>query len=86
MAGDPNRFMFTGRLTTRYRNPAPLGVPLRLVGKVLRERGKVAECAATLFGPDDEIIAEAEGLLMQVPDAVLENTNFDGMRWEVNPD
>ena len=86
MADDPNRFMFTGRLTTRYRKPVPLGVPLRLVGQVRRDRGRVAECAAYLYGPDEELYAEAEGLLMEVPEEVLSNTDFSGMSWQVHPD
>ena len=86
MYDDPNRFMFTGRLTTRYRKPAPLGVPLKLVGKVLKDRGRVAECAAYLYGPDGDLIAEAEGLLMQVPEETLSNTDFSGMSWKVHPD
>ena len=86
MADDPNRFMFTGRLTTRYRKPAPLGVPLKLVGKVLRDRGRVAECASYLYGPDGELYAEAEGLLMQVPEDTNSNTDFSGMSWQVHPD
>lgn len=86
MVTDPDRFMFTGRLTTRYRKPTPLGVPVRLVGKVIRDRGKVAECASFLYGPDGELCAEAEGLLLQVPEEVIDHTDFGGMSWKVVPD
>ena len=86
MVTDPDRFMFTGRLTTRYRKPTPLGVPVRLVGKVIRDRGKVAVCASFLYGPDGELCAEAEGLLLQVPEEVIDQTDFGGMSWKVVPD
>ena len=86
MADDPDRFMFTGRLTTRYRKPTPLGVPLRLVGKVIRDRGKIAECASFMYDPDGELCAEAEGLLLQVPQDVVDQTDFGGMSWKVVPD
>lgn len=86
MYDDPDRFMFTGRLITRYRKPTPLGVPLHLVGKVIRDRGKIAECASFLFGPDGELCAEAEGLLLQVPQEITDQTDFGGMSWKVVPD
>jgi len=86
MVTDPDRFMFTGRLTTRYRKPTPLGVPVRLVGRVIRDRGKMAECASSLYGPDGELCAEAEGLLLQVPQEVIDQTDFGGMSWKVVPD
>ena len=57
MYEDPNRFMFTGRLTTRYRKPVPVERPVRLVGEVLKDRGRMAECAAKLYGPDGDLLA-----------------------------
>jgi acyl-coenzyme A thioesterase PaaI-like protein len=86
MAADPGRFMFTGRLTTRYRKPTPLGVPVRLVGKVIRDRGKMAECASFLYDPDGELCAEADGLLLQVPQEIIDQTDFGGKGWKVVPD
>lgn len=86
MVDDPNRFMFTGRLVTRYRKPTPLEEPLRLVGEVLKDRGRVAECAAYLYDQHGEMLAEAEGLLMEIPQETLDDTNFDGMQWKVIPD
>lgn len=86
MVDDPNRFMFTGRLVTRYRKPSPIEEPVRLVGEVRKDRGRVVECAAYLYDQEGELLAEAEGLLMQIPQETLEGTNFDGMYWEVIPD
>jgi acyl-coenzyme A thioesterase PaaI-like protein len=86
MATDPNRFMMTGRLTTRYRKPTPLGVPLRLVGKVLRDRGRLAECAAYLYAPDGTLTAEAVGLLTQLPSDTVDQRLESDMEWRVVPD
>ena len=66
-ATDPNRIMLTGKLTTRYRKPAPVGRPLRAVGEVIRDRGRMVECASYLYDQDGELLAQAEGLMIDVP-------------------
>jgi acyl-coenzyme A thioesterase PaaI-like protein len=42
MVSDPDRFVFTARLTTRYRKPTPIEQPIKLVGEVRRDRGRMA--------------------------------------------
>jgi len=66
-AADPNRIMLTGKLTTRYRKPAPVGRPLRAVGEVIRDRGRMVECASYLYDQDGELLAQAEGLMIDLP-------------------
>jgi len=66
-AADPNRIMLTGKLTTRYRKPVPVGKQLRAVGEVIRDRGRMVECASYLFDQDGELLAQAEGLMIDVP-------------------
>ncbi|HKJ28279.1 MAG TPA: PaaI family thioesterase [Anaerolineales bacterium] len=86
MVDDPDRFMFTGKLTTRYRRPVPTEQPIRLVGEVLNDRGRVAECAAKLYGPEGELLAEAEGLMMGIPEGMVDHSNQDGFWWGVVDD
>ena len=86
MVSDPNRHMFTGKLTTRYRKPVPVGQTLRLVGEMVRDRGKMAECRAWLYGPEEQLLAEAEAVMLAIPGEVLAETDFDGYRWQVYPD
>ena len=66
-AADPNRIMLTGKLTTRYRKPTPVGEPLRAVGEVIRDRGRMVECVSYLYNQDGELLAQAEGLMMDLP-------------------
>jgi len=86
MADDPNRFMFTGKLTTRYRKPTPVGQPLRAVGVVIRDRGRMAECASYLYDKHGELLAEAEGLMIDMPPEMAQPSSFEGMNWKVYPD
>jgi acyl-coenzyme A thioesterase PaaI-like protein len=86
MADDPNRFLFTGKLTTRYRMPTPIGEPLRAVGVVIKDRGRMAECASYLYDQNDELLAQAEGLMINMPPDMPHPISFEGMNWKVYPD
>jgi acyl-coenzyme A thioesterase PaaI-like protein len=86
MSDDHNRFMYTAKMTVRYRKPVPTGKPLKIVGTALKDRGRMAESKAELFGPDGELLAEAEGLLVALPDEVLDTTNLEELGWKVYPD
>ncbi len=86
MFDDPNRFMFTAKLTTRYRHPVPIGEPLKMVGSVVKDRGRIAEAKAELFGPDGDLLAEAEGLLVALPEDTLDMEAVDALGWKVYPD
>lgn len=86
MNGDHNRFMYTAKMTIRYRKPVPTGKPLKIVGTALKDRGRMAESKAELFGPDGRLLAEAEGLLVNLPDEVLDTNNLQELGWQVYPD
>ncbi len=40
MEAESDRFMMTARLEIRYRKPVPVGVPLRLIGRLAHRRGR----------------------------------------------
>jgi len=86
MAGDPNRFMYTAKLTLRYRHPVPTGKSLKIVGIVTKDRGRIAESKAELFGPDGTLLAEAEALVVDLPEELDGVTDLDGLDWKVYPD
>ncbi|TAK12021.1 MAG: PaaI family thioesterase [Anaerolineae bacterium] len=85
MIDDPNRLMYTARLTTRFRKHVPIGQPLRGVGTKVKDRGRMAEARAQLFGPDGDLLAEAEGLLADIGMA-LKQDELDALGWKVYPD
>lgn len=86
MLDDPNRFMYTARLTMRYRKPVPTGKPLRMVGRATRDRGRTAESKAQLFGPDGELLVEADGLLVELPEEIHDSSDLEALGWKVYPD
>jgi acyl-coenzyme A thioesterase PaaI-like protein len=86
MGVDSPRFMFTARLDIRYRKNVPIGVPLRLVGHAGKSKGKAAVATGEIYGPDGTLLAQAEALLVDVPDDIVQTTNLDDLGWKVYPD
>ena len=86
MNGYPPRFMFTARLDIRYRHNVPTGKPLRLVGRSGKVKKRTATASAQIFGPDGTLLAEAEALLVNVPDDVVDAVDLESLGWKVYPD
>ena len=86
MGNDPPRFMFTARLDIRYRQNVPTGQPLRLVGHSGKVKKRTATASAQIFGPEGSLLAEAEALLVNVPDDVVGAVDLDALGWKVYPD
>ena len=86
MGDSPPRFMFTARLDVRYRQHVPVGVPLRLVGRAVKDRGRAATASGEIYGPDGSLLAEAEALLMNVPPGLLGGVDLEALGWKVYDD
>lgn len=85
-SGAPDRFMYTAKLTTRYRKPVPTGQPIRLEGEIVKDRGRIGEARARLFGPEGNLLAEAEGMMVDIPEEVIQKEDLDTLGWKVYPD
>ena len=56
---------FTARAEVRYRQPLPIGTPVRLEGRLVRRKGRVALIEGKVFRQDnDTIVVEATGSFM----------------------
>jgi acyl-coenzyme A thioesterase PaaI-like protein len=86
MAGDPNHFFVSAKLTVRYRNAVPIGKPLKLSGWLIKDRGRTALAKADLRLPDGSIGAEAEAILVDAPFQVGGEMDLDTLGWKVYPD
>lgn len=88
LMGDPSlpRFMFTGKLEVRYRKNVPIGIPLRIVGKAGKSKGKIAIGWAGIYNEADELLAEASTLLINVPQTLLSNADAESLGWKIYPD
>ncbi len=89
MGSDPMtpRFMFTARLEVKYRRNVPIGVPLRIVGKAGKSRAKSAEAWAGIYDSrTDELLAEANALLMNVPEDQFGASDLQRFGWKIYPE
>jgi hypothetical protein len=67
MIADPNRFMMTATMELKYRHPVPTGVPLDLVGRMERDRGRYPRATGELRLPDGIVAVEAEMMMADLP-------------------
>ncbi len=65
-------WVMSGRVEIRYRAPAPIGQPLRVIGSLVRDRGRALELQGFAQLLDGTVVAEATGLYMRIPDQIRE--------------
>jgi len=84
---EQTRFMFTARIEVKYRKNVPIGRPLRIVGKALKDRGHSAEAWAGIYDAGSgELLAEGNTLLVNVPQDRMDLSSLAEMGWKVYPD
>jgi len=83
---DAPRFMFTARLNITYRKNVPVGQRLTLVGKAGESRGRTAKATSAIYDQDGNLLAEADALLINVPEQVLDSVDLAKLGWQVYPE
>ncbi|MGH2521024.1 MAG: PaaI family thioesterase [Anaerolineales bacterium] len=83
MIGDPNRFFMTAKMEIKYRQPVPVGQPLRAVGQLIKLKSKLATAHAEIRSSQGEVLAEAELILSDIPPGLLNPSEADLLGWRV---
>ena len=85
--GPPNdpRFMFTAKLTVNYRKPVPTEKPIRVVAHPVKSKRRSATSVAEIYGPEGELLADADAVLVNVPEQMIENADLESLGWKVYP-
>jgi hypothetical protein len=78
--------MYTARLEIRYRKNVPVGLPLRLIGKAGSSKRRTATATSAIYGPDGSLLAEAEVLLVNVPEESIPDVDLSALGWKVYPE
>jgi len=89
MGSDPAnpRFMFTAKLEVKYRQNVPIGKPLKIIGKTLKSKSKSAEAWAGIYHAEtNELLAEGNVLLINVPEDQFDLSMLDELGWKVYPE
>jgi acyl-CoA thioesterase FadM len=79
--------MFTARMQVRYRRNVPVGVPLRIVGRAGKDKGRTAEGWAGIYlAEGGDLLAEADVVLINVPSEAYDLAQLDALGWRVYPE
>ena len=85
MIADHHHFMMTVRLQVKYRHPVPTNTPLHIVGRIQRLRGRIGKAVGEIRAADDEkVLAEAEIILADLPDEMLDGADLESLGWRVD--
>jgi len=80
------RYLVTARLDVRYRKNVPVGVPLRLEGVAHKSKTRAATATGFIYGPDGNVLAEADALMVDAPPELLDSFDMSAMGWNVYED
>ena len=86
MIGEPNQFRVTAKLEIRFRTPVPTGQLLKLRAVIEKRRGRISFTKAELRLADGTVAAEANGMMVDADDVLLEGANLEDLGWKVYPD
>ncbi len=84
--GENPRFMYTARLDIRYRKNVPIGQPLRLIGRGMKSKERSAVATGAIYNAEGELLAEAEALLVDVPEEAIKSTDLESLGWKIYPE
>ena len=80
------RFMYTAQLNVSYRKPVPTNTLLLLKGTAGERKDRVAHARGEILDQDGRLLAEAEAVLVDVPQEQLKLLDMDALGWRVYPD
>lgn len=84
MIGDHHHFMFSVKLGVKYRHPVPTETPLKVIGRIVKLRGRLGRAVGQIIMPDGMIAAEASLTLADVPDEIVSGANLEALGWYVD--
>jgi acyl-coenzyme A thioesterase PaaI-like protein len=86
MGGETPRFMYTARLEIRYRKNVPIGKPLRIIGKTNKSKSRTATATGVIYGPEGDVLAEADALMVDIPEDIYSSIDLESLGWKVYED
>lgn len=84
MIGDHHRFMMSVTLSVKYRHTVPIATPLRIIGRIVRLRGRLGKAEGIIELPDGTIACEAALTLADIPQDLLSRTSPALLNWRVD--
>ncbi len=73
----------TVEFTTAFRKPVPLDTELRVVGRIVRQEGRVFEGTGELLLPDGGVAATGAGKYLRLPLSRIADFDAEAQEWRV---
>lgn len=83
---DPNRFVVTSQLTVKYRQAVPTNQSIKVMGRLLKKHGKIAQAYSEIRNQAGELLAEAEGLFVEIAEDFTQGEDPETTGWKVYED
>ena len=84
MISDPHHFMMSVTLQVKFRRSVPTETPLKIVGQIVRLRGRLGKAVGQIVLPDGKVAAESEMTLADVPAELMTAVNLEALGWRVD--
>jgi uncharacterized protein (TIGR00369 family) len=84
MIGDHHHFMMSVKLEVKYRHPVPTNAPLKIIGRIVKMRGRLGQAVGEVVLPDGTVAAESIMTLADVPAEMLQGVNLDALGWRID--
>lgn len=76
----------TVELNVRFHRPAPVGVPLTIVGRITSDKSRVFEGAGELLLPDGTVAADCVGKYVKLDISKIADFDYEREEWYVRPE
>jgi hypothetical protein len=73
----------TVEFTARYRKPVPLGVDLRVVGRIVKDSRRFFEGTGEILLPDGTVAVEGRGRYIRMPLEAISGGYVERENWRV---
>jgi hypothetical protein len=73
----------TTEFTTRFRKPIPLNTELRVVGRIVKEEGRLFEGTGEILLPGGDIAASGFGRYLKLPLKKIADFDVSAQDWQV---
>jgi uncharacterized protein (TIGR00369 family) len=71
----------TVEISVRFKKPVPLGVELRVIGRITRDSNRFFEGSGEVLLPDGSIAAEGQGKYIKLPLEKIADFNREEQEW-----
>jgi hypothetical protein len=78
---DQNTFGVTIDLQVKYKKPVPLGVELKVIGRITKDNGRMFEGTGEIYLPNGEVAVSAEGKYLKRQMGQITDTAFIEEGW-----